>query len=220
MYVIAHLIAVPVATGAARGYSSTTTVLTAGGIYVGGVGASVWSAMMLVSVLFTVQYGRQPNPKEQRITGVIVNLLILAIAAQAMVRTRMVWDAGNHEGFRVIHNQDDIIRLALIVFSGICLLRLYQVMLQTSVKGERFRSPLFHLLKKIVPYTIILIVVRFGAAGYKFIYGQGIYSIPENAAGWQIFWMYVYGLLLPAASLGFMAAFIYATAGIGHLSKY
>jgi hypothetical protein len=86
-------------------------------------------------------------------------------------------------------------------------------MMRATTKGERFRSPLFHLLKKIAPYNIILIVVRFGGTTYQFIYGESITKIPASAGGMQIFWLFIYVSLMPAASIGLMIAFLVATAG-------
>ena len=80
-------------------------------------------------------------------------------------------------------------------------------------KVERFRIPLFHLLKKIAPYTIILAVVRFGGTSYQWIYQMSPARIPANADDWQIFWLYVFVLLMPAASLGLLVAFVHVTAG-------
>ena len=179
------------------------------------MGATVWSMMMLVSVLFTVHYGRQPTPKEQLLSGVIVNLLLIAFTVQGMVRTHVAYHADSLRSQKRLNvlNSYLVGRVVLIALSGICLLRLCQVMLWTSVKGERFRSPLFHLLKKIAPYTIILVVVRIGSSAYHWIYRASPALIPANADGWQIFWLYVFVLLTPAASLGLLVAFVHVTAG-------
>ena len=213
----AELRKVPFATGAAQGIPSTTIVMTTGGLFWGGMGASAWSMMMLVSVLFTVHYGRQPTPKEQLISGVIVNLLLIAFTVQAMVRTHAAYyaDSLNDQKRLRVFNDYLVGRVVLIVLSGICLLRLYQVMLRTSqvLKVKRFKIPLFHLLKRIAPYTIILVVVRFGSSAYHWIYKKSPPQIPANADGWQIFWLYVFVLTLPAASVGLLVAFVNVTAG-------
>ena len=198
---------------------ATVSVMTTGGLFLGGTGASVWSLMMLFSVLFTVHYSRQPNPKEQLISCVIVNLLLIAFAVQAMVRCQISIhnaDGAHAKRWIQIFNGYNIGRIVFIVLSGICLLRLYQIMLRTSqsLKVARSRIPLFHLLKKIVPYTIILAVARFGASAYQWIYNTvPTGNLTANADGWRIFWLYVFVLLTPAASLGFLVSFVRATPG-------
>ena len=206
------LIAVPFNTGAAQGHPPTAVMMATGGIFLGGTGATIWSMMMLVGVLFTVHYGRQPTHKEQRISGVVVNLLLIAFAVQAMVRIDLAWYSDNPSRKKILNNYL-VGRVALVVLSGICLLRLCQLMLNTSIKGQRSKSPLFHLLKKIAPYTIILAVVRFGASSYHWIYGEHPTKILANADGMQIFWLYVFVLLTPASSIGLMVVFMNVTAG-------
>ena len=61
----------------------------------------------------------------------------------------------------------DRLRIMLIVLSAIAMLRLYYVMLRTSAKGERRKHPLYHLLRKVVPYPMVLCASRFGATTYK-----------------------------------------------------
>ena len=195
------------------GNSSTVRVLGTGGALWGGIGASTWAFMLLLGALFTVHSGRQPSHKEQIVVGVLINVLLIGFSIYGMIVTHVAWHEGTYSDFRHIWIYYRIIRIVLIVLSSVCLLYLYQVMLQTSIKGERFRSPLFHLLKKIAPYVIILMVVRFGGSSYQWIYGETVYRIPANADGWQIFWMYVYVLLLPAASIGLMISFLKVTAG-------
>ena len=210
---IADTLAVPFTKGAGLGHTSTSRVVITGLLLLGGVGSSVWSMMLLFGALFTVQYSRQPTHKEQVIACVVVNALLVGYTIQVMVATHAAWHAISYRLHSETFHYYNVIRLVLIVLSGICLLRLYQVMMQTSIKGERFRSPLFHLLKKIAPYVIILVAVRFGGSTYPWIYKEEIYKITANADGWQIFWMYVFILLLPLTGFGFLIAFIYVTAG-------
>jgi hypothetical protein len=169
--------------------------------------------MLLLGALFTVHSGRQPSHKEQLVVGVLINVLLIGFSIYGMITTHVAWHGGTYSDFRYIWGYYRTSRIVLIVLSSVCLLYLYQVMLQTSIKGERFRSPLFHLLRKIAPYVIILMTVRFGGSSYQWIYGETVYRIPANAGGWQIFWMYVYVLLVPAASIGLMISFLKVTAG-------
>ena len=170
--------------------------------------------MLLVSALFTVQYGRQPSYKEQIVSCVCVYLLLLGVAIPAAIVCHTAWyDVSRAQEHFAYWKYYDLVRIALIVLSVGVLLRLYQVLLRTSIKSERFRSPLFHLLKKIMWYPIILATARLGATSYKHIYNEDIAVIPPTAGGMQIFWMYVFVLLMPLTGIGCLLAFIHVTAG-------
>jgi membrane-bound acyltransferase YfiQ involved in biofilm formation len=150
----------PFSKGAALGYTPIYLVISTGGVFWGGAGSSIWSIMLLLGAMFTIKYSRQPTSLEQRVAGVVVNALLAGFSVQGMIVYHMAYYAANSQQQQNNFTPYNVIRIVVIVLSGICLLRLYQVMLRTSSKGERFRSPLFHLLKKIVPYPVILTICQ------------------------------------------------------------
>ena len=107
----------------------------------------------------------------------------------------------------------DYVRLSLIGISFIVILQLYHAMLQTSRKGDRKRHPLYHLLCKITPYSIILSLSRFGATSYKWIYQGSLEEFPNDATGMHIFWLYVSIILMPFGGVGCLVAFVNVTTG-------
>ena len=204
---------IPFVEAAARGYSSTFNVVVVFMVVFCGVGASLWSLMLLGSALFTVQYGRQPSRTEQMVATACAYLLMLSAAIPAAVICHQsFYDVSRaSEHFDYWRNYD-IIRITLIVLSFIVLVRLYQFMLNMSLPGERHKSPLYHLIRKIMWYPIILSVARLGATAYKHIYNEDIATIPANADGWQVFWMYIFVLLMPLNGSGCLIAFLHVTA--------
>jgi len=64
--------------GYQNGGSPTLHFFVILGIYIGGIGCSLWSFMILACALFTVHFGRQPSKKEELIAGVTLNVAIWA----------------------------------------------------------------------------------------------------------------------------------------------
>ena len=187
-----------------------------GGIILGGVGASAWSFMLLLSALSTVHNGRQPSVWLQRYAGVAVNAALVAFTIPFMIKCHEVFlDITRFSEYWPYWKVYDFVRLLLLALSALIMFRLYYVMRQTSIPSERTRSPLYHLLHRILPYPIILAVSRLGGTTYKQVYGEGISRITESARGWQVFWAYVFVLLMPLCGAGCLLAFVNVTAGAG-----
>jgi len=200
--------------GYASGESSTLRVLTIGSLFLGGVGSSAWSLIMLLGALFTVLKHRQPSTHEQIYAFVVVNSLLLGFAIAGMNATYDAYtDLTNYHELWIFWKLYDYIRVSLLGFSGIALSILYYMMIKTSKKGERQRSPLYHLLRKIVPYTLFLFVSRFGATSYRQIYHESPSSYPEDAGDSQTFWLYLDFVLTPLVGTAFLITFINVTAG-------
>jgi hypothetical protein len=150
---------VAAAFGCAQGNSAFVRVMAKGGSVLGGLGSSTWSVMLLAGAFFTVHFNRQPARKECLVTGVVVNTLVVAYTAPNMTATHTVFvDISRYPEAWTVYRIYDYIRLALIGFSAIIILCLYYVMLRTSVPGERKRHPLYHLLRKVVFYPIIMAI--------------------------------------------------------------
>lgn len=179
-----------------------------------GIGSSTWAFMLLLGALYAVHYGRQPTGKEQLVACVVCNVFCVGYAVPCgMYMHYTIQDPTHGFTWFELRRGYDMIRLALIVLSTAVMLRLYYVMLQTSAKGQRAHHPLYHLLKKIVAYPILLSVARFGATTYKQIYNSGPEKFPENAGTMQTFWLYAYVLLIAIVGLGFLIIFVSVTAG-------
>jgi len=198
----------------ADGNSATLRVATIGLLMVSGIGVSMWSLMMLIGAAFTVQYHRLPTRGEQLVSFLCINTLLIAFAIPCMMATYTAFkDTARYPELWVFWQMYDYIRIVLILISILAIVFLIYVMIKLSSPGERWRSPLYHLLRKIVPYTLFLLLSRFGASGYKFIYNESPDAFPEFAGGWQTFWLYLDFALTPLVGIGFLATFVNVTAG-------
>ena len=186
------------------------------GIQAGGIGCSLWSFMILACALFTVHFGRQPSKKEELIAGVTLNVAIWAYSIPVAMIAYLVYKRQYPlEKVFIFVRLYDVIRIGFIVLSMIVLLWLYYILRKTSIKGQRERSPLYHLLRKLIPYPIICLISRAGASVYKEVYSETIESYPGYAiAGfWKTFWFYIAVVFMPAIGLFSLIAFIKVTPG-------
>jgi len=200
--------------GYAQGESAGAFLLVNVACILGGTGSSLWSLMLLVSASFTVYYSRQPTAREQLAAIIVVNALLFGYAIPNIVAFNTAYlDIGTRfDLYMACWAIYDYVRLTLIGLSATVLSYLYYVMVATSVKGQRNRSPLYHLLWKIVPYPIILSVARLGATTYKEVYGN-IILFPADASAWQTLWLFAFVLLMPIVGTGCLVAFIRVTSG-------
>jgi len=189
-----------------RGVATTFTSL-------GGLGASLFSFLMLISALFTVHTGRMATRKEQY--GVIMSVYVFMIGYSIYMGTiGYKASATNFHSWRRAWLYFDYLTSILISASAMCALRLYYVMIRKSIHGERSRSPLYHLLRRVAIYPVLVSVSRSGDAFYKQIYGTTIDAFPVSGApGMQIFWYYYSVIMMPFAGIGALLAFMGIQAG-------
>jgi len=198
--------------GYAQGESAGAFLLVNVACILGGTGSSLWSLMLLVSASFTVYYSRQPTAREQLAAIIVVNALLFGYAIpNAFPFYKAYLDIGTRfDLYMACWTIYDYVRLTLIGLSATVLSYLYYVMVATSVKGQRNRSPLYHLLWKIVPYPIILSVARLGATTYVQVYGD-IANFPAAANALQTLWLFAFVFLTPIVGIGCYIAFIKVT---------
>ena len=202
--------------GYQNGGSPTLHFFVILGIYIGGIGCSLWSFMILACALFTVHFGRQPSKKEELIAGVTLNVAIWAYSIPATEIEYLVYkEELTAEKLWLLSLLWDFIRIGFIVLSMVVVLWLYYILRKTSIKGQRERSPLYHLLRKLIPYPIICLISRSGASVYKQVYLDAIESYPGYAiAGfWKTFWFYIAVVFMPAIGLLSLIAFTKVTPG-------
>ena len=181
--------------------------------FLGGLGSSMFSFLMLISALFTVHTGRMATRNEQY--GVIASVYVFMIGYSIYMGT-VGYSASvtNSHSWRRAWLYFDYVIVILILASAMCVLRLYYVMIRKSIHGERSRSPLYHLLRRVAIYPALVSVSRSGAAIYKQVYGTTIIAFPLSGAnGMQIFWYYYSVVMMPFAGIGALLAFMEIQAG-------
>ena len=95
----------------------------------------------------------------------------------------------------------------------VVVLWLYYILRKTSIKGQRERSPLYHLLRKLIPYPIICLISRAGASVYKQVYLEPPEQFQTSDGFWKTFWFYIAVVFMPAIGLLSLIAFTKVTPG-------
>jgi len=201
--------------GFEKGDSALVYGVVIGGVNVGGIGSSLWSFLLLTGALFTVDVGRMPTYYESLVFAIVANMLLFAYSVPATdveYQAHKIANSTNPDLFLYVLLYD-YIRAAFIGLSIVVISRLYYVLLVTTAIGERKRSPLYHLLRKIVVYPIILTVSRIGASVYKQVYSENIEDFKENSNAAKTFCFFLAVICMPAVGLPALIAFIKVTAG-------
>jgi hypothetical protein len=82
------------------------------------------------------------------------------------------------------------------------------VLSKVTAVGERAKSPLYHLLRKLVLYPIVQCVTRLGTTPYDIAYHATFAAYPENGNAFQTFLAYLEVIFAPAAGLGALLVFL------------
>jgi len=218
MYDICDPLFKSAATGGSGYVGSLTSlhVFIYGGANLGGIGSSVWSFMILVGAVFTVHSGRQPTNREQLSTSILINLLVVANMIPAARYSYIAYvNPSRKDEFFVFRTVYDYIRITFIALSMALCVQLYYDLIKRSARGERQRCPLYHLLRKIVPYPLILIIARFGATVYKQVYHEGQDKLPLDAGSMQLFWFWIYIFFVAFVGFPCLVQFVRVTPGAG-----
>jgi hypothetical protein len=191
----------------------TCTSIFVGGFGTGGIGASIWSFLIVSAALFTVEFSRNPTHREQAITFIISMSIILAYA--------IVFSHGGYIAhddlpyFDILLSWYNLGRFTLIGLTLMAIGRLYYLLLQTTIPGHRKTSPLYYLLRKLVYYPIVQILCRLACAPYNYIYKNTIGSYPSGGNGGiiqQIF-LFIFVIGTPTAGLGGLFVFFTMQSG-------
>ncbi len=185
------------------------------GQYMGGLGAGIWSLLIIVVCWVTSELGRKPNKCEERTAFVLINFLVLAYGASGAYQGYHFYNPNHITHFMPFFNIEVYIylRLALIGVSLLVICRLYYVLTLVSYANNRQRSPLYHLLRKIIYYPIVQCITRLGPTPYNLTYGSNFSSFPENAGTMQTVLCYMSVMLAPSAGLGAFFVFLHMQAG-------
>jgi len=177
------------------------------GTSMGGLGSSLWSFLILLSALFPVEYGRLITGNEQVIGTAVVYTVMIGYSIHMAIAG--YYSPSNIDGWNRGWLQYDYMSFSIISLILLCFLRLYYKMMVTSIRRERSRSPLYHLLKRVVPYPVIISISRSGAGVYKQLYRATIISFPLfGATSAQTFWYYYGVVMMPFAGIGTLITFI------------
>ena len=173
----------PLVCAPSSGRSVCATIFAAGFTF-GGYGAALWSLMLLLVADLAAEKSWLPSRREAIVAVVVVHLLML-VQVYPMCAAAYGYSAKPHLFIHqvVIY---DAMRIALIVLSLLVLLRLYIVLRRTTVNGQRHRSPLYHLLRKLVLYPIVQSVCRLAISPYDMGYHSTITSYPADAPPLQV----------------------------------
>ena len=169
--------------GVPTGKHMCTAVYTALFV-IGGYGASLWAIMLIVAADFTAEMGRPPTRTEENISCVVVHVLMLVQVYHICAGAYISSDDPHEFVDQVLIY--DMVRLALIFLSAAAVARMYYVLCKMAPKGQRRRSPLYHLLRKLVYYPLVQCLCRASITPYDFGYRSTVSSFPPNAGALQV----------------------------------
>lgn len=196
--------------GSASGKHGCTAVASCGQ-KMGGAGAATWSIMIMSCCWWTAERGMEPSKRKEMTIFFFVNFLLLAYgAASAYQGYHAADDKPMYGYYLVVYNY---LRLALIGASVLIFCRLYYILTLVSVANNRQRSPLYHLLRKIVYYPLVQCMTRLGTTPYNLTYKSSFSRFPENASTTQTVLCYMSVLLAPSAGLGAFCVFLHMQTG-------
>ena len=184
----------------------TCSAFWVSGFFGGGIGASVWSLMIIIAATFTVYYGREPTKKEAYIVFVLVNMLVLAWTIFGAIVGYNANSDRKYFGTALFHYNN--MRIAIIVFTAAALAWMLWLVRKVTAKSEQKLSPLYHLVKRLAVYPIIQVVCRLGVAPYNLMYKESLATHPANTDNLRDFLLYVWVIFTPLAGLGAFLAFI------------
>ena len=180
-----------------------------GGIVIGGMGASLWSLMILLAAIFTVMRKKTPTKAQQMASFIGINALIAAYG----VAFRVLADRNISIGYSAA-------RFAIIGLDFLAFFKIFHLYRQKGVGKDRTQNPLFHVLRRLIFYPIIQVITRLGATAINTAHGDShLLSPPKDGT----FLDYFGSLLVPSAGLGAFVVFIFlqknAKAQLGRLLR-
>ncbi len=189
----------------------TCTSIHVGGFVYGGLGAALFSLMIIVATTYVVEFSKQPSPKQTYIAFAIVYAIILGwTIAYAHGGYHAHYDLSSYGSLLAYFNN---CRFVIIGITIAILLWLQYRMRQITHGQDRSRNPLYHLTRRLIFYPIIQVVCRLGVAPYNLTYKSSIDAYPESAGGTQTFWLFVFVLFTPSAGMGAFLLFLYMQRG-------
>jgi len=188
------------------------------GTFYGGCGTAMFSLLLIAGALLTVEFNRRPTKCEEVLTFVFVQILMIAYIVPNWVAAYRVtpqheWTVNSQnqiyipeylvsiESYTKLLDLYQYVRFGLTGLSFLVILRMYVILLKVSTKYHRKKSPLYHLLVKLVFYPIVQIVTRLGTAPYDLIYHDFMARYPANAPLQQTIFLYFQVFLAPSGGI-------------------
>ncbi len=188
------------------------TGLATVGFVGGGLGAAIFSCILIATAVFTIEKRRRFTKTETNLIFAAAFLMIIGYSIPYYLVGYAALPNGlvTYGHYLVTYNY---VRLALIFLSLLILLRLLYMFYRLTEKGARKSSPIYHLLRKLVLYPIVQSVTRLGVTPYDLIYHSPFTTFPENAGSLQTFLCYFQVVLAPSAGMGAFFVFLYTQTG-------
>ena len=189
----------------------TCTSVYVGGFVFGGIGASVFALMILVTTAFVIEYNKQPTPKQVYWSCSLLYVFIIGWTIPYAIYAYRVHDNLKFWGKLLDYYND--CRFVIVGLTVTVLLWLQFRMRQITHGQDRSRNPIYHLIRRLIFYPIIQVVCRLGPAPYNYIYKSNFVTYPEDAGATQTFLLFVFVIFTPLAGMGAFLLFLYMQNG-------
>jgi hypothetical protein len=167
---------------------------------IGGIGAAVWSLVILMIPIYHVIASQIPSPRLEMIVFVVVNLTIGSYAAYD-------WEVLIVQGGESHYEK---VRIFLICCDCAAFFWLATIYFARIDSKTRRQNPLYHALRRMMFYPVIQVLTRLGAVFYNEANGTSeLFKQPENPA----VLLYLGALLLPTAGIGAFFLFLFMQKG-------
>lgn len=179
--------------------NSLCTANSVAGFVIGGCGAAGFSLLIVLGACFTVEFNRKLTNFEEMTTMIFMHVLMVAYAIPNYIVAINSYE--NPNDFSAVLGLYQYVRFGLIGLSFLAVTRMYILLIKISVKYERKKSPLYHLLNKIVFYPIVQSITRLGTTPYILMYHDFMAKYPMDAPPLQTVLLYFEVALTPAAGI-------------------
>jgi hypothetical protein len=196
--------------GASVSHRLCTGMLFVGGFTFGGFGAALFSMMILVSATFVVLRNHEPTQRQQYIASGLVHLFMISWAVPNIIGGYYAGEDPARFGELLVNY--NYARLFIIGMTlAIMALLLFKFRQFAPTAEARMRSPLYHLIRKLIYYPVIQVICRVGTLVYNVSYRSSIDKYPADADNTQFFVLLLFVVTAPlAGGLSFLV-FLYMT---------
>ncbi len=168
----------------------------------GGIGAAVWSMLIIGVTAFVVEFGRQPTDYEKYLVSFLSQSFIFGWTIFCTVTSTNYAEDPNDYNKAMIYYTN--CRLVIIGITILLMMLMYYRMRQFTQGMDQTQSPLYHLTRRLIFYPVVQVLSRLGQAPYVLIYQ----SAKAGTSGSALFWFYVYVISAPMAGIGDFLIFL------------
>lgn len=165
-----------------------------------GVTSALWSMLIVCSVGWIISSEKLPTVNFMRVCWLIVAVVFVGILVpiQHYMRSHRILAAID------VYNYA---RLTIVVVSVFQVVLLYLRIYRRSAGTMRQQDPLYHLVRKLVWYSVIQVISRLGGSMYTMVYARAPIEFSKNATPQETLLLFMFCIFTPSAGIGCAVVF-------------